>query len=913
VKRGPWRCGSGSPAEAGGQGRHQTAAPAGRREAAPLVDTEDREPSMLRNAPSPGNLWPKEVEAILEQQDMHPRWRLLSIRTLRLATMGRRSYWNLRAKLRRAVFFAARTVFGARLTLEQSRESLGTLAQVTRAILPQLARASIALAGIELVAVLGERMRWVESWPGVFGRIVDGEPQTTLLLSVAGLGAALLGLYYTALSVVLSTTYAAAPSVVRNLFLRERGTRGFANALCLLTVLCLALAVEELLEHSLPRLSIPLVLAAAIYSALALVVFGAKAFHFFDPASLGHSLQRSFISWLGKATSRGLFWRDPSFQTHYRSQARGALDAYSRLLDYVQRERPRDPTQTSALAVGAIRMLELHSRRKPEIPQDSLWYERILEHPDWLSTSSAMYQIALNTATDLPPAESPNRTWVEDALREVVISAATHLTREGERGELSRLAQYAHDAAGRLAGRFQVSEALGIGQFLSDAWWSRSREDPPAKESEAWLHELQVGSFYSYIPVSALLALTASTVDINTRFIVTTVERMRAGHPAARISGLTPETARYYEWVRERLAFEESIEGNRLTRDWWLQHTVAQSICASVVTLTEQVLAAGQQMYATTAEELLRTGHNEEAAGLILTGWQFVNKLEFHLPRVSDMILRLEPLKVLEDKGWPAADLSDLERGVQEHREKLRDLLVKMTPRLAPKEFTGRSPDLFGRSYATLTNECLRAMLDGKESEFLGTCRALVVSSIAASERLRDKLDPQSEDLRAAMLVGEPIVDIIEISGYAFLLTELGIGEFWKPCTEVWDALLKADTAEHTLRFIEKTLLVREDLLLGMPRDESRMIRRRWFDEKLAEMGVHVAAWPFAHDRHGTHSSAVIRCFSRSGGPLSNYSPEVLFVVKYISKRKEVTDYRMTRAADEMQQAIERGEDPKDA
>src|SRR5439155_15533077 len=217
--------------------------------------------------------------------------------------------------------------FKARLLLRDSAESVSIFSQVMLVIFWRLI---FSLVLVFVFAVLDHNLRdWNPSWLNL---ALDREAQRDLLTTLGQVAGGFLTLYFTAISVVVSTAYARAPGKIRSLIMREEvGSLYFgilAQFAGVVTVMLTALAFG----HQVGLLNTCLASFLCLFSIFGFVSLGVWAFEYFAPAALVTLLNRRFWREVQSVTPQGYQWQDQSFQAHHQRQAEELLGIFADLV-----------------------------------------------------------------------------------------------------------------------------------------------------------------------------------------------------------------------------------------------------------------------------------------------------------------------------------------------------------------------------------------------------------------------------------------------------------------------------------------------------------------------------------------------------------------------------------------------------
>jgi len=144
----------------------------------------------------------------------------------------------------------------------------------------------------------------------------DNSSYVALYSVIASIAGVFLGLYYTAISGVVSA-YAKFPDNIRNLLLREKVGNFYIRLLSLTTVLSVFLIGYKVFWNNPSILLSLFVLLLGCFSIFCFTLLGVRAFFFFDPASFGDVLFQDLCKQIKLATVNGYKFEDPNFQAYY--------------------------------------------------------------------------------------------------------------------------------------------------------------------------------------------------------------------------------------------------------------------------------------------------------------------------------------------------------------------------------------------------------------------------------------------------------------------------------------------------------------------------------------------------------------------------------------------------------------------
>ncbi|MFI7208949.1 hypothetical protein [Micromonospora aurantiaca (nom. illeg.)] len=210
-------------------------------------------------------------------------------------------------------------------------------------------------------------------------------------------------------------------------------------------------------------------------------------------------------------------------------------------------------------------------------------------------------------------------------------------------------------------------------------------------------------------------------------------------------------------------------------------------------------------------------------------------------------------------------------------------------------------PDAFGRFYAVLLTEAHEILLTDDDALFAELFPAVSRGAALAFQRLR--AEPQKMDPRLAVpAITRPLVELLELSGAALLLTELRGGSDWETVINGWDGLLHGlEDPAATAGIYSVALDAHQPAVLF---DRGRMARdSRWrrIAQYLRQQGVAtgLSGSGLSRERRA-HPSAIVRVMAAGDGL---YRLHDLFAVRYLADK--LPELELPASARRLQDALE--------
>lgn len=813
--------------------------------------------------------------------------------------------------LSRARFRAQRWAFSVR----QRTGSLRSSARAARAITRLAVRPTLTAAVVVSALVL---LRHLPPAPGKANTLIlwlSAEPDkavyAAVLTTVAATSGLFLALYFTALSVVASTSYAGVTPAIRSLVVDEVVGSTYLRIIAhLAAVALLALALLGLGAE--PSRSV--LIYSALLGAVVLFAFfrlGRHIFAFFDPRMLSRFPQREFAKYLTKATTAGRRWAVPSFQKHFHGKALGALRTVDDLIEYASSEAKPRAEVVSGLAADLLNLLAINAQRSSRIPSDSLWFERTAKFERWELLSGVETDIALQTGTGPRAQEVPNHLFITQRIASTIARALTVLFKVDAVQEAAELMVKITSAAAHLGSTLAVSEAFA----LLDAAWEPLLDYLTKHELKERERRYAALSAVSAMAVGYLQVVLSTTRVIENRSADSvlapardlrkrrTKHLYRSRHPRSVLKRM--------ESFHQALRFEREAEGKLVSPDWYLKEIIAQAYADCFADITRQFLAAARRTYLDSSTRFTHVKDPLFAAECLCRGIEAATKLGFRIEPIRQRCQELASL-VVNKEGWDLIDFDQVMREVQGLRTALLKRSAREVAALAVVSRDNELPDYLGHTRAVLSQELVPLMSEKDDTDFDVLFGAVFDATLeVASSHVAGSSDPRQTHSIAVAL--DTSLDLLELSGLALLFSELHGTDFFNIVKARWESYL--DNHSSATQAIELFYLAMESRLqlpFGSPGAMARQEWQRSFAQAMANAGFSTDAystpWEQEEEARSKHKSYVIQSIHLHLGMMFT-DPSTYFAALYLTQRPEASGLKMP---EDIRQCISRLEDEKE-
>src|ERR1044071_4533201 len=828
-------------------------------------------------------------------------WRYPLLQSFRRQCSPR--YWGLERARNSCKFFVKKLGFKAKQRARGTVEKASIFTQVLNAIYLQL------IFSVVLVLALAFVERRLKAWNVHWLDFpLSTDAQRDLLATLGQISATFLPLYLTALSVVVSTAYARVPGSIRSMIMREQvGSMYFAllaQFVAVVTVMLTGLAFG----YSIGPLNTWLASFLCLFATFAFVVLGVRTFEYFSPAALVTLLNRYLFKEIQAVTPSGYQWADNSFQAHHQRNAEELLNTYEGLIRIAAQKENLHGQGLVELGEGLLSIFCLYSRQKPRIPSSSFWFRRTYRHKDWLLTSFSELEMALTTGTVLQPDAVPNLAWFEaDAsrlLREVFDKLSERTDFAGSIDLANRLQTHLKAIAQCLA----VSEALQVFGAVAPVLRSQAAAavDTTGNDTSQTTNRLALAELYCLALINVLLG----TADQCARMTPDSLRQF-----VAALNWLNPETLypgrilprkviQQMEFIQERLAFEARVEGQAVTPTWFLQEIAALGHVRFLDEITQAIVAQFELTFRVETDKQFAASNHVLVAQLVQRGLEACEKASAHFRTLKGLHEQFSSLNLSKEYVWPDIGWDAVQQRIAAVREQLVRNLAKSSSALSELPESQTIPDFFGHAYSVLAEECYGAMASGKEDLFQELFSAFFSLAILAKEKLRQKFLRDPQNIRLSM---EPVADLMALSGYSAIFSELDSKEFWKPVQQRWENyLILFANDEGRKKLFELLCLALQPDWRIVPRSVMRTRWQQMTQREFAARGLFPerAFWE-SHRRHASvnHASPLIRlcCCSLD----LRTDPCDVFMALYVFKRPESASLKKPHDVQYLQEALQ--------
>jgi len=786
-----------------------------------------------------------------------------------------RSYRRILRNLQAIHFWVLKRIWAGREWKRFQLESMEIIGSLLRAVIGQMLFAILLVTAMELLGPFAVAY--------TVQIHVDSTQYFGILSGLIQLSGVFIGLYFTAVSVVATTAYRDASAGVRSLLIREKISSRYFRIVALLGGTSLMILVMQTLGYPPSILNLAMVSVLGALAIFSFVVMGLKMIDFLDPSQLTRYLANETIESIKSVSPSGFMWKNNVIQSLHQRVAERALSTYQNIIKLATSRE----SQVSGidLAAPALAVLRVYADAKPRIPTESYWFKRSYGHQDWLTADFTRLDLALRTSTSLLPDLIPNLSWFEKYLGEIFVMILRAVINKQHSQEIIELSEWINQSLTIMAEDFELTEAVYLLHILSPvvrgAIYANSKDYSHPGLLDAWMRW----------PISILLGFSRNFLTITSESIHQQMNNIAWDKLETLYATKMPRDAvKKLEYLLKTIQFEQAVEGQIITPLWYWEEIIGSSLLLSISESIEALIEIFK-MFPTEAASLIEDKQYELAAAAIQRGLEACEKFEYHLGNGSQLAESLADLHRTADIPWPKPDWSKFKGEIDACRGNLASSLARVVNNIGLLPQLEGQPDYFGQAYTFLAEQSYTAMLTGNHKLFEQIFPSFFQSCFIARQRVMKRTKPMAGSMDAALVLStEPILDLLELSGYAILFSELGDKELWHITNKLWDSFLSR-AADSKIILISAIAEYRDGVFGVTPRDFVRTKWQQTFEQKLRESGL---LSEYGEPLKKVHKSAIIKIITRTGHLFDR--PRDIFQALYLSRKSKARGIKWRRS-----------------
>jgi hypothetical protein len=694
---------------------------------------------------------------------------------------------------------------------------------------------------------------------------------------------------------VAGNLFAKVSDDIRNLFIREKVGYQYIWILTLTMVISVLYVLLGTINNIIPSsYGVIIVSLLAIYGIIRFMYLGFRTFYFFDPTKLSGIAREDIEIFMEAATVNGFRWKNKNFQYHYQRQANNSLTTLKRLIIFASDKLQLFKTQLFAMSASICKILETYEAKKRRIPTTSFWFSDKTSFQNWMLADSTSVILALNTGTTIQPKVEKDLHWFEK--RAIAIS-------------LSPLDLFIETNASSSLIQQSIENYIGITTLISGNLDKITAEillegleksiQPlyEKSENEKEIELISITDSHSRIPIGLVIGLDLSTDKSSFDSKLRQIDWKSNRWPYA--SDFPSIIIQDSEVIRDSLQFEKGIEDALKSPAWYLETLHTRNYLNAFKNYFEYLVDLSDA-YFKKRIEAFKIKKQYICAAQVAQRWQeYLNKFEGRTDDVESFFKHCEKYRLVKDLPWIEVNFVEIKKRVKKWQKEAVIALAEMLPYLDDID-SDNLPDYFGQAYTFASQEVYDASLTNDQETFNKIFPYVFSAALKAQQKINKKTEKWNTNSRILFSM-DPLIDILELSGYAKIYSELYEDTgLWDSCKIVWEQYLNDERGKDKIEFIATLMRYKKTQLGIMPKD---MIRSNWeinLIKKLNEKNLISDTFSRLHsedDEKVSHNSKLIREIA-SRGPYVFVKTVDLFISLYIKKHPNAQDVDLSFARD---------------
>lgn len=713
----------------------------------------------------------------------------------------------------------------------------------------------------------------------------------TLFTVVASISGIFLGLYFTAISVVMSSVFVKVPSNLRELLLKEKFGNQFIKILAIIASSSVLLLSYIALGKYPGFLNLLYISLMGCFGIFGIIKLGIRTFIFLDPTHLSDILFFDLNSNIRYSTIYGYRWQDTNFQAHYNKIAANNILTLSTIINLCSKEQHLQKQPLSNILKKSIYFLYNYQQQKSFIPSDSRWYSLTPKYKNWFFEDYSALTTALKTQTSIQPELIPNPYWLEDNLMEIIKSPIEKILSKNNIETAYEILNTFILYLGKLGENLEFKKGKEIINSLGIIIENYINKNAIAKNNYS-NNNLAIFDIYELLTLSLILGFYKTVRNLDDKAILKKIDSINWNN----IKGLykrqfIPNILPTLEFIQKCLKFEELAERRILSPNWYLRQLIIIRYLDLLQDATNETMLILKEFFISKSESLISVKSYILVAHHTQRGLEMCDKIQAIFSSLEKITKDFEKFRIIKELSWQTWNWKQINDNIIESSDILMENLAKCIPAISAIEQKENTPDIFGQAYNTVCQGCYDSIYFKKPERFKKLFPLFFYSALLAFDKLEQKLKDWRPETSLPIKL-EPLFDIIELSGYSKIYSELfEIPSIWSVCENTWNLYLQNKKAPNEIiKFLVESYKYYKSLFQISTRD---LLRTNWkisFNHVLLEMNLIDGRVPFRryfnNKQKFKHKSALIRALCRG-----RYEPFIsatdVFILIYLLKRPE--------------------------
>lgn len=656
-------------------------------------------------------------------------------------------YWVLAGKIGRWRFQYVKASFESRLRIRKWRAGTRAIAALGQAALRNAVAPTLALVTALLLDRVSPNTAALLHLP-----LVNVSEPTVEALAAAVLQVCvvLVGLYYAAISIVISTVYKTTSEALYDLINESAPGAAFMNASMALAVFAAEVLSARALNIVIGSFTIYVLIVLVVLDVLAFVRVGKLGFALFNPRHLLPLLMYKMQDEIEAVTPPAPGSGTPEEQDTRRRQSSRFLDALSDIGSLCS----IDGGSTIEVVGSCCGLLQFYGECRGRIDPESRWFERSHRFKNWFQADPIDVMLALNAAREVHAEEAIDNSWFERRVLEVLRAALDRTMRRYRIQEIELALGPCVTAVASLARAFATDE---VETFVSSV--GRALREPSENAVQLQSLEYRIGYNTAGLVTSGLLGLILRIKDIRASDIRGFVKGDRS----------LPMFGDAYSLLKEfnvGIKLEVAAEGSRITPAFYVEAFLAEQFMTSTAAMTGRLLSLGEAELESALSVPAQSTNVIRRIGVLSGFVETCEKYQVLISELEGLSTRLRPANLLPEVRWKDDYKGDVRVRALAMLRRTLVALAEMVRPLVDEKIEDGVPNFVEATYQRLAWVVNWEIDEGNAAaiaELVGPYLA-VAQAMISSQRDIERFQRWAPWIAA---------DLFELGGYAIIVDRL--------------------------------------------------------------------------------------------------------------------------------------------
>jgi len=625
------------------------------------------------------------------------------------------------------------------------------------------------------------------------GFVIKNENMMNIIIlgiSVAGI---FIALFCDTLASVYSSKYANAPSLVVSLFESDPITKGAINFISVYIVFSFILLIFVSFDHAIGVILTICFILFTISVIISFGLFGYSRNRLSDTNRIALKPRQDILYNIQQATCEGPVYCDSIFQHSFSDKS--FYDA--KTIEEIALFNINSNVNVSSL-INFVEennyLIAQYWAKKIMIPYNSKWYRNTWEYRKWHFAGDMEISMALRSGTFLQPEGKLNVYWLEDELLQINTNIFDFLIKNQKWHDiiifLDNLDTLSYKAImiKTLKYYLNIMNNYHHETFNLCLKYLTTKDKPENTESVAAIIQK---IFENYLNIIVSVNKFLDSFDYS-QLVNTAIKYTKYDKKTLLKAGALNNAEG--EKLLSEIEIECSIEGKRITSDWYIEEIVAHKVydylCELVFCLDIMLNVSFDYAGRLATKDLLI-----EAMCSYSSIIQMDNKIKNFYKQLSDLMLLLQSKHIETDVVWEDNGIELLGSNISSKYQDSIDGWANCAIRYygAGVQKDDKQPDLLGGCYNYVCDDLITSLCELDFKDFESKYNKLLRIVMVYQPFIKNDTDKIKGDFRrisVANVLTKPILEYLEISGYAYVFGEL-VDERWKQL--VMDSLKNID------------------------------------------------------------------------------------------------------------------------